>query len=75
MRTTIDIDETLLSQAMARARKKTKKEVVHDALREYVDAQLRQELIDMIGSEEFEIDLTLEELREMRGCDRAALPD
>jgi Arc/MetJ family transcription regulator len=75
MRTTIDIDESLLSQAMGRGRRKTKKEVVNDALREYVEARLRQDLIDMIGSEEFEIDLTLEELREMRGRDRAPIPD
>jgi hypothetical protein len=44
-------------------------------MREYVNWRRRMRLIEMIGSEEFAIDLTLEDLRRMRGCDKPSLPD
>jgi len=73
MRTTIDIDDTLLKQALERASGKTKKAVVEEALREYVNAKRRLELIAMIGTDV--VDLTPEELRQMRGCDESPLSD
>ncbi len=75
MRTTIDIDDDLISEARRFSNGTSKKAIVEQALREFIKANLREELIGMIGSEEFEIDMTPEELRRLRGCDRAYLSD
>jgi Arc/MetJ family transcription regulator len=75
MRTTIDIDEELLADAKRLSNGKSKRAIVEEALREFVNAKKREKLIEMIGSREFEIDLTLEDLRRMRGCDEPPLSD
>lgn len=75
MRTTIDIDDELLEDARRLANGKSKKAIVEQALQEFVNAKRRQKLIELIGSEEFEIDLTLEELRRIRGCDEPPVSD
>lgn len=75
MRTTIDIDDELLEDARRLGNLASKKAVVEEALREFVNARKRQRLIDLIGSEEFEIDLTPEDLRRLRGCDEPPLSD
>ncbi|HEU4759028.1 MAG TPA: type II toxin-antitoxin system VapB family antitoxin [Dehalococcoidia bacterium] len=67
MRTTVDIDEELLERARHVSRGKTKKAVIEEALAEFVNARRRDALGKMIGT--FELDLTLEELRKMRGCE------
>jgi len=46
---------------------KTKKAVIEEALQEYVRKRAIEKLRRMIGN--YEIDLTLEELRRMRGCE------
>ena len=67
MRTTVDIDEELLDKARHVSRGKTKKAVIEEALAEFVRARNIEKLRRMIGT--YEIDLTPEELRKMRGCE------
>jgi Arc/MetJ family transcription regulator len=69
MRTTIDIDGELLEEARLELNGKTKKAVIEEALREMIATKRRERLIEMIGT--FEIDLTLDDLWKMRGCDKA----
>ena len=64
MRTTIDIDENLLKKAMELTQVKTKKDVVNISLNEMIRARRLKELADMGGN--YEIDLTLSDLEEMR---------
>ncbi len=63
-RTTLDIDETLLKQAMEASGAKTKTEAVEFALQELVRHQRRRELIESLGT--YDLDLDLEKLRRDR---------
>ena len=65
MRTTFDIDEALIGEVMKVAQANTKKGAIVIALKEYLRAKRRQELANMIGTYA-ELDLTLEELEQMR---------
>lgn len=49
MRTNIVIDDSLIEEAMALSKLKTKKEVVHQALEEYVHALKKRDLRDLRG--------------------------
>ncbi len=69
MRTTLDIDERILKEAMQHADGLSKKAVIERALEEYVNARRRESLIRAIEEGDLGIDLTMEELRRMRGCD------
>ena len=64
MKTLVDIDEQLLKKAMEITRTKIKKQTIHNALQELIRASYRQELISLRGSGL--LDLTLEELKELR---------
>jgi Arc/MetJ family transcription regulator len=72
-RTTLDIDDQLIARARDLSTDKTKRAIVEEALREYINSRLSQELIAMIGTDV--IDLTPEELRQMRGCDEPSVSD
>jgi len=65
MRTTFDIDETLIREVQQVSRAKTKKEAIVIALTEYLRAKRRQELRDMIGTYDT-FALTLDDLEKMR---------
>ncbi len=65
MRTTLDLDAELMEEARRISNGKSKKAVIEEALREFVNARLRRRLIERIGK--WEIDLTLEDLRKLRG--------
>jgi Arc/MetJ family transcription regulator len=65
MRTTIDIDDNLLKEAMKETSSTTKKDVVEEALAELIRARRIEKLRRMIGT--YEIGITPEELRRMRG--------
>ncbi|MEK7813468.1 MAG: type II toxin-antitoxin system VapB family antitoxin [Candidatus Desantisbacteria bacterium] len=67
MRTTIDLDEKLTKRAMELTHTKTRKEVVNLSLNEIIRNRLLQELADMVGN--YEIDLTLDDLEELRRDD------
>jgi Arc/MetJ family transcription regulator len=49
MRTNIVIDETLIEEAMALAKLKTKREAVHKALEEYVRVLKKKDLLALRG--------------------------
>lgn len=64
MRTTIDIDEKLIKEVMDITHTRTKKEAINISLDEMVRTRRLKELADMVGN--YEIDLTLSDLEEMR---------
>jgi Arc/MetJ family transcription regulator len=53
MRTNIVLDESLVKEAMRLSRTKTKKELVHQALKEFVENTKRLNLMDLAGKIEF----------------------
>jgi Arc/MetJ family transcription regulator len=53
MRTNIDIDDALLKQAFKFSQAKTKKELIHQALKEFVENRRRLNLSELEGRIEF----------------------
>ena len=64
-RLTLEIDDSLMREALELSDAGTKTGVIEEALREFVRARRIKQLRGMIGT--YEIDLTLEDLRRMRG--------
>ena len=64
MRTTVDIDERLIREAMVLLRVNTKREAVQHSLEAVVCQARRRRLRSKLGN--IELDMTLEELRDMR---------
>lgn len=64
MKTLVDIDETLLKEAMKVSNASTKKETIHRALAEYIRTCRRQTLKDLAGNGM--IEMSLKELRHAR---------
>ena len=75
MRTTVDLDEELIARAARLSKSKTKKALIEEALAELIRTRSIELLRQMIGNEEYAIDMTPEELRRFRGCDEPDLPD
>lgn len=67
MRTNIDLDDELVTQAQELSGIQTKKGVVHEALRFYVATQRRKDLSDLRGKIEFAPGYDYKALREDRG--------
>ena len=53
MRTNIDINEKLLQEAFSVSQVRSKKDLIHDALREYVRLKKRKDLTELAGTIEF----------------------
>ena len=68
-RTTLDLDDDLMRQTLIATGKTTKKAALEEAMRELINARLREQLIERINKGDLGLDLTLEELRKMRGCE------
>jgi len=66
MRTNIDLDDMLLDEAMKLTDAKTKKEVVHIALKELVENHKKKSLLDLKGKIKFAEDYDYKKLRENR---------
>ncbi len=64
MRTTVDIDERLIREAMVLLRVNTKREAVQHSLEAVVRQARRRRLRSKLGN--IELDITLAELDEMR---------
>jgi len=64
MRTTVDIDERLIREAMALLKVNTKREAVQHSLEALVREARRRRLRSKLG--DIELDITLEGLNEMR---------
>lgn len=61
MRTNIELDDSLVTQALQISKLKTKKDVVHEALRQYVALLKRRQLLTLRGQ-----DTWVGDLRQMR---------
>ena len=64
MRTNIVLDDSLVKEALKLGRAKTKKEVVNQALKEFVENRKRPNLIDLFGKIEFSKNYNYKALRE-----------
>ncbi len=53
MRTNIVIDDALLEEAFSISRARTKKDLVHEALRELIRLRKRKDMTELAGSVEF----------------------
>jgi len=53
MRTNIDLDEKIMREALRLSKAKTKKELIHQALGEFVENRKRLNLLDLEGKIEF----------------------
>ena len=67
MRTNIIIDDELLEQAFSVSRARTKKDLVHEALRELIRLRKRKDMTELAGSIEFHQGYDHKKLRKMRG--------
>ncbi len=63
MRTNIVLDDNLVKEAMKLSRTKTKREVVNQALREFVENRKRLNLMDLAGKIKFAKDFNYKALR------------
>ncbi len=66
MRTNIEIDEKLLKEAFAVSHVLTKKDLIHEALREYVRLKKRKDLTELAGFIEFDSEFDYKKMRETR---------
>jgi Arc/MetJ family transcription regulator len=67
MRTNIVIDDDLLEQAFTVSRSRTKKDLVHEALRELIRLRRRKDLSELAGTIELYQGYDHKKLRKMRG--------
>lgn len=67
MRTNIDIDDNLIEQAFSVSRIRTKKELIHEALKEFIRLRRRKDLTELAGFIEFSKDYDHKKARETRG--------
>lgn len=67
MRTNIDIDDKLLEQAFSVSKLRTKKELIHEALKAFIRLKRRKDLTELAGFIEFHKDYDHKKLRETRG--------
>jgi Arc/MetJ family transcription regulator len=63
MRTNIVLDDALIKEALRLGRMRTKKELVNQALREFVENRKRLNLMDLAGKIEFAKDYDYKALR------------
>jgi len=63
MRTNIVLDEEIIKKAFRYSNAKTKKELIHEALKEFIDAKQRLNLRDLRGKIEFRTDYDYKRLR------------
>jgi Arc/MetJ family transcription regulator len=67
MRTNIVIDDALLEAAFSVSRARTKKDLIHEALREYIRLKKAKDLTELAGSIEFYEGFNHKRLRTTRG--------
>ena len=66
MRTNIDINEKLLEEAFSVSQVRSKKDLIHEALREYIRLKKRKDLTELAGTIEFYEGYNHKELRKTR---------
>ena len=67
MRTNIVIDDELLNEAFSVSRAKTKKDLIHEALTEFIRLKKRKDLTELAGSIKFYKNYDHKKLRSLRG--------
>jgi Arc/MetJ family transcription regulator len=67
MRTNIVIDNDLLNEAFSVSNAKTKKDLIHAALTEYIRIKKRKDLTELAGSIAFHKNYNHKKLRKLRG--------
>lgn len=67
MRTNIVIDDDLLKEAFSLSQAKTKKELIHEALRLLVKVRKRKDLTELAGTISFHEEYNHKKLRRTRG--------
>lgn len=67
MRTNIDIDPALLEEAFSLSRVRTKKDLIHEALREFIRLKKRKDLTELAGQIRFYDGYDHKKLRDTRG--------
>ena len=67
MRTNIVIDDNLLKEAFTVSLARTKKDLVHEALKELIRLRKRKDLTELAGSIEFYKGFDHKKLRKLRG--------
>ncbi len=70
MRTNVVLDDELVRQAFEATGLRTKRELIHEALKELVRARTKRDLTDLAGQVRFRDDFDHKALREMRRGDR-----
>jgi len=63
MRTNIVLDDEIIEKAFRYSNAKTKKELIHEALKEFIDAKQRLNLRDLRGKIKFRTDYDYKRLR------------
>ena len=66
MRTNIVIDDSLMEEAFSVSQSKTKKEIIHEALRELIRLKKRKDLTDLAGRISFYPGFDHKTLRKIR---------
>jgi len=67
MRTNIVIDDELLNEAFSVSKAKTKKDLIHEALEEFIRLKKRKDLTELAGSIMLHKNYDHKELRKLRG--------
>jgi len=70
MRTNIDINDELLEEAFSVSQVRSKKDLIHDALREYIRLKKRKDLTELAGTIEFYEGYDHKDLRKTRDDSR-----
>lgn len=63
MRTNIVLDDDLVKEAFKHSKAKTKKELIHEALKEFIASRKRKDLRDLRGKIAFRKDYDYKKLR------------
>jgi len=67
MRTNIDINKKLLEEAFSVSNLRTKKDLIHEALQEYIRLKRRKDLTELAGTIEFFDGYDHKNMRDIRG--------
>ena len=67
MRTNIDIDDALLNEAFSFSNAKTKKDLIHEALSEFIRLKKRKDLTELAGRIRFIKNYDHKKMRTLRG--------
>ncbi len=64
MRTNIVLDNDLITEAFKYSEAKTKKDLIHQALKEFINFKKRKNLLDLSGQIEFKKNYNYKNMRE-----------